>query len=469
MMKKIKHIFIALLMVVSALVSPQFIRSKQASAAGYKVTYEEFSAEVNANLTGFCQYSDRIAASDGEQIAASYIYDSLRLTAGISAVNNASTTEGVQSFEFVSDYTGTYQESQNIVFRYNAASATKTVVLGCHYDAPAYFDAEKQTYVSVGGDMVNASSASVATMLALAKYLPAYNLPFNIEFVFFGAGESSHAGSEFYVGGISNEAAENILCMINIDKVALGEDLYFYMDEVETDFSKYIASLFETSKIGTKKVNTVNLNKTILVGNELGLGYSHIGLESDNVMFMKRKIATINLFAGDYDEGVVLGRCEYANKSVITYSKYDTLEYIKTNYGADVVNKNLYKVFETIERILTDNAFVANATGSFNQTNWFYLVFANKNLVIMLTAIIFFVVLAVAFYIHYKLTVKSYYANVEVEFLTSVVKIAEHIDAEGQDKNIPKVVGQVIANDIKKNKTLNPEKPKDNDKDKDSK
>ena len=67
------------------------------------------------------------------------------------------------------------------------------------------------------------------------------------------------------------------------------------------------------------------------------------------------------------------------------------------------------------------------------------------------------------------MTAKSYYANVEVEFLTSVVKIAEHIDAEGQDKNIPKVVGQVIANDIKKNKTLSPEKPKDNDKNKDSK
>lgn len=467
MMKKLKMFFVAMVMIVSAVVCPQFFVKKQANAASNKVSYEEFSAEVNTILGVFCQYSDRIASSEGEQAAASFIFDYLSLVPSISGVNNASTNHGVQEFEFVSDYTGTYQKSQNIVFRYTAAEKTaNTVILGCHYDAPAYYDAEKGAFVSIGGDMVNASSASVATLLALANYLPQYALPFNVEFVFFGASEASHAGSEFYVGGISDEQAANILCMINIDKVALGQDLYFYIDEVETDFSKYISSLFDTSKIGTKKVNTVNLNKSALVGSELGLSYSHIGLESDNVMFMKRKIATINLFAGDYDDGVVLGRCEYSNKSVITYSKYDTLEYIKTNYGADIVSKNLYKVFETVERILTDKAFVSNASGSFNQTNWFYLVFANEKLVIMLTAIIFFVVLAVAIYIHYKLTVKSYYANVEVEFLTSVVKIAEHIDAEGQDKNVPKVVGQVIANDIKKNKTLRPEKKSDKDSDK---
>ena len=50
-----------------------------------------------------------------------------------------------------------------------------------------------------------------------------------------------------------------------------------------------------------------------------------------------------------------------------------------------------------------------------------------------------------------------------MEFLSSVVKIAENIDTDGKDKNVPKVISQVIAKDIKKNKTLNPEKPKDKD------
>ena len=129
-----------------------------------------------------------------------------------------------------------------------------------------------------------------------------------------------------------------------------------------------------------------------------------------------------------------------------------------------MIEKNLYQVFETVERILTDKTFVASATGSYNETGWFYAIFANQKLIVMLTAIVFFVVLAIAIYIHYKLTVRSYYANVEMEFLSSVVKITEHIDGEGKDKTVPKVVSQVIANDIKKNKTLSPEKPKDKDK-----
>lgn len=454
-------------MLACFMVVPVMGTNKTAHAARTKVTYEEFSTEVNTILGTLCGYNGRIAGSVNEEQTALYIKDYLDEITNLSGVTNMSTVEGIQSFEYMSTYTGTYKKSQNVVFRYTAPAETKkTVILGAHYDVPVYYNEEVGDYVSYGNDALNSSSAGVATLMALAKYLPEYVLPFNIEFVFFGAAEETLAGSKFYTGGIADSDAENVLCMINIDNVALGEDLYFYIDEVETNFSRYISSLFDTSKIGTKKVDVVNLNKTSFITNELGLTYSHIALDSDNVNFMKRKIATINLFAGDYDDGLVFGRCEYAGKNTITYTKDDTIEYIKANYGADVIQKNLYQVFETVERILTDKTFVANAVGSYNQTSWFYSIFGNQKLIIMLTAIVFFVILAIAIYIHYKLTVKSYYANVEMEFLSSVVKITEHIDGEGKDKNVPKVVSQVIANDIKKNKTLNPEKPKDKDKDK---
>ena len=45
-------------------------------------------------------------------------------------------------------------------------------------------------------------------------------------------------------------------------------------------------------------------------------------------------------------------------------------------------------------------------------------------------------------------------------------EISDQIDKNGKDDSVAKVVSQVIANDIKKNKTLSPEKPKDKDKDK---
>ena len=451
-------------MLAVCLLAPIMNINHKAVAASSKLNLKNFSDNISKIFDDFCEFKTRIAGSENEKQASEYILNYLNNVEGLIAVTNASTNEGVQEFEFVSDYTGTYKSSQNIVFKYESKSETdKTVILGCHYDAPVYFDAESGEYRSYENDALNCSAGSVATLLTLAEYLPNYNLKFNIEFAFFGAGESSFAGSEFYVDGISDEMAENVLCMINIDKVALGEDLYFYIDEVETDFSKYILSIFDTSKIGTKKVNLVNLNKTSYIQNELGLTYSHIALNSDNIKFMGRGISTINLFAGDYDDGLVFGRCEYVETPELTYSELDKLSYIEFLYGKEEVPTNLYKVYETIEAVLTDSDFVKETTGAYNQAGWFYTIFANEKLVVYLTAVIFIIILAVAFYIHYKLTINSYYANVEVEFLSSVVKISEHIDGNGVDKNIPKVVSQVIANDIKKNKTLNPEKKKPDD------
>lgn len=462
-MKRLKSFLIVAIMAIFA-ICPRVFTNKNATAASSLVGYDKFSEDLELILDDFCEFKTRIAGSDNEKKAAEYIYNYLLDVPYLNPISNSSTKIGVQEFTFLSDYTGNYQKSQNIVFRYSPATdSKKMVILGCHYDAPAYFDEVKGEYVSNENDALNASAGSVATLLMLASNLSTQKLPFNVEFVFFGAGESSFAGSDFYVDGISNEEANNILCMINIDKVSLGDELYFYIDEIETSFSKYITSLFETARIGTRKVNVSNLSKALIGQNELGLTYSHIGMNSDNIKFMKRKIATVNLFAGAYSDGLVLGRREYKDKANVTYSKFDTRAYISATYGSDVVAKNLYRTFETVEQILMDENFLANTTGSFNQTNWFYQIFANQKLVLLISVIAFILVIIIAMYVHYKLTVKSYFANVEMEFLSSVVKITEHIDAEGKDKNVPKVISQVIANDIKKNKTLNPEK-KDKDK-----
>ena len=75
-------------------------------------------------------------------------------------------------------------------------------------------------------------------------------------------------------------------------------------------------------------------------------------------------------------------------------------------------------------------------------------------------------IIVVAMYIHYKLSIKAYHANVEVEFLSSVVKIADQLDKSGKDENVAKVVSQVIANDIKKDKTIKVKPPKNDKKDK---
>ena len=231
--------------------------------------------------------------------------------------------------------------------------------------------------------------------------------------------------------------------------------MYFYINEIETSFSKYVSRVCSAF---SKEVDLSHLNKTEFVESGLNLGYSHIALESDNVNFMKRGIATINMFAGDYESGLVMGRCEYKNKAPITYTEKDTIEYAKTNLEKDEVIDNLYLVNSSIETLLNDSGFVKNASGAYGEASWFYKIFANEKLVLWGCVVAFVVVLIIAMWMHFKLTKKSYYANVEIEFLSSVVKISDNVDGKINDKEVAKVVGQVLANDIKKNKTLKPEK-----------
>ena len=458
-MRKIKSLLFSLVLAVVMIFGGFAVKMPVADASNFQLNYNEYSEKVQTILGEFCVFRERTAGSKVEKDAGTYIRDYLLTNATkVTAKNDASTEQGIQEFKFVSDYTGLYETSQNIIFEYKSSVKTnKKVILACNYDAPFKYDEETGEYVTYNNDALNVSAGGVAALMILAETLPNYNLGFNLEFVFFGAGESSFAGSDFYLNGLSSEDEKDVLCVINIDKVALGTNLYFYMDEVKTSFSKYVSSVVSSF---TKEIDLSHLNKTEFVYNDLGLGYSHIALESDNVNFMKRGIATINLFAGDYETGIVLGRNEYNGKELISYTDNDTLEYINKKLGSEEIADNLYMVNSAIETLLNDANFERNAAKSYGKTNWFYKIFANEELVLWLTIVAFVVVLIVSMYIYNKLTFKSYYANVEVEFLSSVVKISDHVEKGPESKEVAKVIGQVLANDIKKNKTLKPEKKK---------
>jgi len=156
-----------------------------------------------------------------------------------------------------------------------------------------------------------------------------------------------------------------------------------------------------------------------------------------------------------------MGRSEYADADVITYTLDDNLNYIIENYEENAIEKNLYSVYLTINNILTDSDFISVLKASQNSNNLFYSFFGNEKLVIFLTVIAFVIMIVVAMLIHFNLTKKSYYANLEIGFLSSVIKISEHISDGESNEDVAKVVSQVIAQDIKKNKTIKRKRKKD--------
>ena len=400
--------------------------------------FNNFKNKVDAILNDYIKFDERIAGSDGEKLAADYIVDFMKSQTNLVPKRTTVVKNGIQNFEFLSEMTGVYESSQNIIFDYNVEGESKTIILGCSYDAYAYvYNEETFNYEYKGVEGVNNSAGSVALLLAIASEIQNLNLNYNVEIVFFGAGDFDNAGSSFFVQGISKDEAKNILCMINFDNIALGENSYFYINETSNKFSDFVNKTVKNNEINIKEVDTTHLNKTLLAKpNELGIKYKHIAMSSDNYNFMKSNILSINFFAGNYSNGIVMGRSEYADADVITYTLDDNLNYIIEN-------------------------FISVLKASQNSNNLFYSFFGNEKLVIFLTVIAFVIMIVVAMLIHFNLTKKSYYANLEIGFLSSVIKISEHISDGESNEDVAKVVSQVIAQDIKKNKTIKRKRKKD--------
>lgn len=439
-----------------------------ASASLELKTQQDFDIVANEVLTKFALYTKRLAGTVGEKSeedAANYILNYLNTNTSLIPKNSNGAVNGVQKFQFESAFEAGYHTSQNIVFVHEAPNGNgKKVIIGSHYDSVAYnTDMNSEEFGKViENESISTSVGNVALMMALSTFLPELDLGFDLEFVFFGAGESNNAGSDFYTDGLTEKEKNNILCMINLDDVALGKNTYFYVDEVETKMSKVLSEISENSKLGVKKLNTIHLNKAIVYGENdvLGLGYRHIALDSDNVSFMQEKILTINMFAGDYESGIVIGRSQFDGVEPISYTSNDNMNYILENYTEGTIQKNLYRAYKMVAHTLTDSDFLAVCEDGL-ETGWIYAVFENDNLVIYLTAVVLVLFVVIGSFIHYKLSVRAYHANIELEFLSTVVKISEQVDKTGKDENVPKVVSQVIAADIKKDKIIKGKKTKD--------
>ena len=172
----------------------------------------------------------------------------------------------------------------------------------------------------------------------------------------------------------------------------------------------------------------------------------------------------MNIFSGDYSDGLVVGKCEYQNSEPVTNTKNDNFEYISNKFGGNIIIDNLTKSFNFINQLLVEDGLSTACQNSVKQINNFYSVIANQKLPLYLTISVLFVGIIIALIIYYKLSIKAYNSNVESEFISSVMSISDNFEA-GQDKvEVSKIVGQIVAHDIKKDKRI--KRKKDDNKNK---
>ena len=109
---------------------------------------------------------------------------------------------------------------ENLIFSKQGAS-DRVIVVGAHYDCV------EQTF----GTDDNASGVGV--LLELASIYSTKESPYTIRFILFSAEEPGCLGSQYYVDNLSQEELDRIACMINIDTIAAGDNMYLYGGTVD--------------------------------------------------------------------------------------------------------------------------------------------------------------------------------------------------------------------------------------------
>lgn len=109
---------------------------------------------------------------------------------------------------------------ENLIFSKQGAS-DRVIVIGAHYDCV------EQTF----GTDDNASGVGV--LLELASIYSTKESPYTLRFILFSAEEPGCLGSQYYVENLSQEERDRIACMINIDTIAAGDNMYVYGGTVD--------------------------------------------------------------------------------------------------------------------------------------------------------------------------------------------------------------------------------------------
>lgn len=116
-------------------------------------------------------------------------------------------------------------QSENVVATLKAGNGdknAKTVIIGAHFDG-----------IDTPGANDNASG--VAVMLEAARVIAREKLKCNVRFIAFGAEEIGLIGSTRYVGMLNKEDRENVMAMINLDMVGVGDKLHIHTLKSESD------------------------------------------------------------------------------------------------------------------------------------------------------------------------------------------------------------------------------------------
>jgi len=260
---------------------------------------------ARALIRDFANIGPRVAGSAGESQAAQYIATVFQ------AIGYSPETQ-----TFTAESEGKSVTSANIVGVKKGVSS-REIIVGAHYDS---------TNQGPGAD----EASGVAVMLDVARMVSSQQPPYTIRFIAFGAEDAGLMGAYWYVNEMSQEQFENAIAMIDLDNLVGGDVAYALGDEgSQSSVRDWALEWAAGNGLDLQTVREANLSDP-----KTGLGVSAYAPFRD-VGIPYAFFDTANWNLGDKN-GKTQVDPRYGDHGVISGTKFDTLDYLDTNFPGRV-------------------------------------------------------------------------------------------------------------------------------------
>ncbi len=234
----------------------------------------------------------------------------------------------IQPFSFVQN--GVTIASANVIAQLKGQS-NREVIVGGHYDSVP----------EAAGTGAADNAAAIGIILALARDLGASPPPHTVKFVAFGAEETGHQGSEYYVSQMTAIEISQTLGMINLDTPIGGDKIYVYGTEGQGGWIRDRALDIAVSQ-GIPLETNPGLNPAYPAGTT--------GDWSDHASFKGSGIPYAYFEATNWEIGDLDGYLQTVKHGAIWHTDKDTLAFLEAEFPGRIAFQ--LKSFITVLREL---------------------------------------------------------------------------------------------------------------------
>lgn len=213
-----------------------------------------------------------------------------------------------QKFSF--NRKGTDYEACNLIAT-KPGVLNKQIIIGAHYDTVAK------------GHGVDDNGSGVGVMLEVAEKIKNMDTPYTIKFIAFGAEELGLQGSKYYASKMSKEEIDNTVVMINLDSLAVGDNMYVYGTEGENGY-------YRDKALSIAKALNLKLGTNEGINPEYPKGTT--GDWSDHAPFKALGIEHAYFEATNWLLGDKDGYVQTEKDGAVWHTDKDDLQYIEQNY-----------------------------------------------------------------------------------------------------------------------------------------